>query len=222
MADSTAIAIVSVLVAGFTAIATPLITGFTEGKREARRFRLERQEKDFEELRKLLDEAGEVLWAFKEAVDWLQLLSALHAIGGANGNDEAELAKATGAVGTSSETNDIEGTDGTAADERRELTARHETEGRNALEAQEEAERLRRRLVIRLGRNHGAVCAYNKALDLLKENRLEVAKAISAKESAAIEEVQKRLDDMPTREAAYETYADATHAFVGASVIPQR
>jgi hypothetical protein len=63
VADSTAIAIVSVSVAGITALAAPVLTTWLEERRETRRFRRERRMRDIAELRALLDDA---LVAFDE------------------------------------------------------------------------------------------------------------------------------------------------------------
>jgi hypothetical protein len=58
MVDSTAIAIVSVLVAGVTAIAAPALSAWFDARREARRFRDEMRARDVSALRELLDDAA--------------------------------------------------------------------------------------------------------------------------------------------------------------------
>src|SRR3954451_8405405 len=57
MADSTTIAVVSVSVAGITALATPPLTAWFDERKESRRFGRERLIRDVTELRALLDDA---------------------------------------------------------------------------------------------------------------------------------------------------------------------
>ena len=61
VADSTAVAITSVVVGGAVAISAPIIAGQLEARREARRLATERRLKDIDELRALLDESAERL-----------------------------------------------------------------------------------------------------------------------------------------------------------------
>jgi hypothetical protein len=67
MADSTAIAITSVSVAGITALGTPLISAWVEDRRVEKRAARDRGEKDLDELRDLLDGAAVVLEAARIA-----------------------------------------------------------------------------------------------------------------------------------------------------------
>lgn len=75
MADSTTVAITSIVVGGAVAITAPLIAGMLEAQREARRLAVERRLKDVDELRTLLDESAARLHeidnaahAFRDAV----------------------------------------------------------------------------------------------------------------------------------------------------------
>lgn len=61
MPDSSTVALVSVVVAGVTAIAAPALTGGIEGRREARRAERERRSADLLDLRDLLDEMAVAL-----------------------------------------------------------------------------------------------------------------------------------------------------------------
>lgn len=61
VADSSAVAITSILVGGAVAISAPLIAGQLEARREARRLATERRLKDIDELRALLDQSAERL-----------------------------------------------------------------------------------------------------------------------------------------------------------------
>jgi hypothetical protein len=61
VADSTAIAIVSVSVAGAATVAAPWVAAVHEAKRQAQRFDHERRVRDVDELRALLDSAADLL-----------------------------------------------------------------------------------------------------------------------------------------------------------------
>jgi hypothetical protein len=61
MADSTAIAIVSVSVTAAASVGSLVIANWLEGKREARRVTRERRLRDTDELRELLDETVQML-----------------------------------------------------------------------------------------------------------------------------------------------------------------
>jgi hypothetical protein len=64
MADPSTVALVSVIVAGTTALATPLSNAWYDSRKEARRFEREMFTRDVAELRTLLDGAAS---AFDEA-----------------------------------------------------------------------------------------------------------------------------------------------------------
>ena len=67
VADSNAVALTSIIVAGAVAISAPIIAGQLEARREARRLAAERRLRDTDELRGVLDQSAERLHALDNA-----------------------------------------------------------------------------------------------------------------------------------------------------------
>jgi hypothetical protein len=179
--DATAIALVSVVVTGVTAIAVPFISAKAGQVKEEQHFRHERLIRDFDELRTLLDEVAESIARYIEAV---------------------------GALESSHST-----ARSTDVDQFGEQMLRFR-------EVRETMLQFKARLVIRLGRMHGVVAAFQHAFGLIDGAGMEVLAMITLEQPASPDALQLRPPERRKWFAAYEQYLDAASDLVGSPIEP--